>query len=715
MKNSFKFTAVLLIISVLLGILSAGCSAEPNRPFTVKDHAASQSIETIENTEITENTETNENTGSSKNAENTETAENTENTETSENTETTESAENTGETENGGKENQNPSVSTLEKKDLDTFESEQELLDFINEYYTSYPIYYEAEYAAGDMVVEEATAETAPTAAASSYNGMQSDGEKAEEREVSSTNLVDENVDEGDYVKTDGDYIYIIRDNELITVSAKGKDTEVLSYYKLFAQGEGSVAEMYIKDGRAIVIAEVTYYEKPDFISDTSFGKPVEDVEGDEMTDSYYYGYYGYDPYKSYVAVYTIDISDREKPKEESLVLAEGYLLSSRETNGKIYLVANKSFGYYYRGDPVTAADVLPEVYDTENGFRTVDATSVVRPIFENVYPNVMTLCVIDYLNGGKTETVTVLGSGSDIYMTADSLYIFSVMSDSTCVAKYCVSDTLSYVASVKVPGYTATDFSYNEYNGKFRIATTTYSYNDSKTWNGTENNIYVFNEKLEKIGELTGLAPLERIYSVRFSGDVAYLVTFRQVDPLFVIDMSENDPKVMGELKVPGFSTYLHPVGEGLLLGIGKETKDNEWTDYNGNKYTSTYTDGVKISLFDVSDPFDPQEKDVKNYIGGEYASTEAWDNHRAFVYSNAKNTGYFAIQSNDGNGFVCVTVENGKLICKTVYPSSHFSYYSGNSRICYVDDVLYFYQYNRITVFDRNTLEEIAAVTVK
>ncbi|MBO4392463.1 MAG: beta-propeller domain-containing protein, partial [Clostridia bacterium] len=279
----------------------------------------------------------------------------------------------------------------------------------------------------------------------------------------------------------------------------------------------------------------------------------------------------------------------------------------------------------------------------------------------------------------------------------------------------YAVGDTLSYVASVKVPGYTATDFSYNEFGGKFRIATTTYSYNDSKTWNGTENNIYVFDENLEKIGELTGLAPLERIYSVRFSGDVAYLVTFRQVDPLFVIDMSENNPKVMGELKVPGFSTYLHPVGEGLLLGIGKETKDNEWTDYYGNKYTSTYTDGVKISLFDVSDPFNPIEKDVENYIGGEYASTEAWDNHRAFVYSAARNTGYFAIQANDGSGFVCVTVENGELICKTVYPSSHYSYYSGNSRICYVDDALYFYQYNRISVFDRNTLEEIATVTVK
>ncbi|MBR5721170.1 MAG: beta-propeller domain-containing protein, partial [Clostridia bacterium] len=274
MKNCFKFIAVILVISVLFGILSVGCFAEPNKPFTVKDPAASQSTQTVENTD---NTEVPENNGTS------ETAENSANTETAEST------------ENSTEENQSSPVTTLETKNLDTFESEEELLDFIKEHYINNIIYYG--YATDDMeILEEATAEvateTAPTATASSYNGgVNTDGAKGEDRDVSSTNLVDENVDEGDYVKTDGDYIYIIRDNELIIVSAKGKDTEVLSYYKLFAQGEGSVAEMYIKGDRAIVIANVTYYEKPDFISDTSFGKPVEDVEDGEITDSYYYGY----------------------------------------------------------------------------------------------------------------------------------------------------------------------------------------------------------------------------------------------------------------------------------------------------------------------------------------------------------------------------------------------------------------------------------------
>ncbi len=665
MINKSKFMCILIIVAFLFGILAVGCSADIAKPNLNNGPAATQSGNTQSSGTVTQH----------------------------ENTETSSQNENQKET---------PHAFTIEKSTLDTFESEKELLDYIRD--IQIPLYY-------DMAMPAAEMDTAEMPAATSANAAGSGMKTSENRDVSTTNLVDENVDEGDLLKTDGDYIYIIRDNELIIVSAKGKETEVLSYYKLFAQGEGSVSEMYIKGNRAIVIANVTFYEKPDFISDTSFGKPVDDITENDVIDSYYYDYYYYDNYKTYSALYVIDISDREKPKEESSCFVEGYLVATRETDGRIYLIANKNIdGYYwgyYRNDPA-AADVLPEIYDTKNGFRTVQATNVIRPIFENVYPNMMTIAVIDYLDVAKTETLSVLGSGSDIYMTAESLYIFSNSGGNTCVAKYSIGDKLSYVASVVVPGYTATDFSYNEYNGKFRIATTTWG-------NGTENNVYVYDEKLVKIGELTALAQNEKIYSVRFSEDVAYVVTFRQVDPLFVIDMSGSAPKVTGELKVPGFSTYLHPVGDGLLLGIGKETKDNVWTDYNGEKYVQTYTDGIKVSLFDVSDPFNPKEKDVENYIGGDYATTEAWNNHRVFVYSNAKNTGYFPISAENGDAVVCITVENGELTCKTAYVSKNHSYYTGDARICYVDDMLYFYQYNRISVFNRDTLEEIAVVTVK
>lgn len=619
----------------------------------------------------------------------------------------------------------------IENSKLDTFSSDEELLEYVKEHFEFY--YYTV--TTDNMIVEEAVAMPDYSTAVNNgwipadgaredestaglYNEPASNFESdkdlysldeeifvdpenpypKEESEISETNLVDVNVDEGDIVKTDGEYIYILRENELIIVSAKGVNTEVLSYYKIFSRGEGSANEMYIKDDVAIIVGNTWHLGS----TENNFGKPV---NGDSSDFSLPHR----TNYTTFSAVYIIDISNREKPVESSVTLIEGDLISSRESNGKIYLVANKYLSFY-GNDPVID-DITPYLYDAENGFYNIPATQIVRPVFENVNSNIMTVAFVDYKNGGKTESVSVLGSGSDIYMTAESLYIFGDNYSSTDVAKYSVGDSLEYVASVSVPGYTATDFSYNEYNGEFRIATTT------NTKIGTENNVYVYNGNLEKIGELTGLAPSERIYSVRFSGDVAYVVTFRQVDPLFVIDMSENDPKVLGELKIPGFSTYLHPVGDGLLLGIGNETKDRVYTDYNGYEHVSTYTAGIKISLFDVSDPYSPKEISVANMVGGENANAEALYNHKAFTYSKLENTGYFAIDANGANGFVCVSVDNGELSCKLVFPENegYYGYNSYNSRVCFINGTLYFYQYNRITVFDRETCEEIATVTIK
>ena len=307
MKNNSKIICILLIVTLLFGIFSAGCSAEINKPEIKVDSGVTHG---------------------------------------SENT----SEQGSGETINNPEPDPDPetpasSTVTLEKKGLDTFESEKELLDYISEHMS---FGYWGYHNDGMMIVEEETmAEDAAEAPTASYNGAMDTDVNDADREVSSTNLVDENVDEGDILKTDGDYIYIIRGNELITVSAKGKETEVLSYYKLFPEGDGNVSEMYIKGDKAVVIAQVSYYEEPEFSSETSFGKPVDELGEDDVYETYDY-YYRYSQPKSYSAVYVIDLSDREKPREEATTLVEGYLLSSRETNGKIYLVANKYLNYYY-------------------------------------------------------------------------------------------------------------------------------------------------------------------------------------------------------------------------------------------------------------------------------------------------------------------------------------------------------------------------------
>ena len=195
--------------------------------------------------------------------------------------------------------------------------------------------------------------------------------------------------------------------------------------------------------------------------------------------------------------------------------------------------------------------------------------------------------------------------------------------------------------------------------------------------------------------------------------GDTAYLVTFRQVDPLFVIDMSEDDPVVLGELKVPGFSTYLHPVGEGLLLGIGSETVDNVYGDW-----VSTSVSGLKVSLFDVSDPANPTELDVENYVGGKNAYSVAKDNHNAFVYSASTNTGYFPLTTYDEmwtntETLAEVKISKDGLEVNVADLEKIYDTYS-ESRVCYSGKHIYLYRSNSITKLDRESLEFICEISL-
>jgi uncharacterized secreted protein with C-terminal beta-propeller domain len=165
--------------------------------------------------------------------------------------------------------------------------------------------------------------------------------------------------------------------------------------------------------------------------------------------------------------------------------------------------------------------------------------------------------------------------------------------------------------------------FSMDEYDSHFRVATTTYG-------ETTGNHVYILDMGLNIVGSLEGLAPGEMIYSARFMGERGYMVTFRQVDPLFVIDLSDpNNPRELGYLKVTGYSDYLHPYDENHLIGIGKETtEEGEFAWYQG----------VKISLFDVSDVSNPQEIDKLEIGDRGTDSPVLWD-HKAFLFDKSRN----------------------------------------------------------------------------
>ncbi len=132
-------------------------------------------------------------------------------------------------------------------------------------------------------------------------------------------------------------------------------------------------------------------------------------------------------------------------------------------------------------------------------------------------------------------------------------------------------------------------------------------------------NYLYILDEKLNELSKIEDIAKDEQVYSARFIGKTGYVVTYKQTDPLFSIDLSDpKNPQIIGELKIPGFSEYLHPYGDGLLLGIGMDVDE-----------TGTITNGVKLSMFDISNPEDVAE--VQKYVMEDCYSTNVTYEYKA------------------------------------------------------------------------------------
>jgi uncharacterized secreted protein with C-terminal beta-propeller domain len=263
----------------------------------------------------------------------------------------------------------------------------------------------------------------------------------------------------------------------------------------------------------------------------------------------------------------------------------------------------------------------------------------------------------------------------------------------------------IEYGARGEVPGRLLNQFSMDEDGNRFRVATT------SQFWSQfggsvVHNNVYVLNSDMKIVGELEEIAEGESIYSARFMGDRLYLVTFQQIDPFFVIDLSEDDPQILGELKLPGYSNYLHPYDEDHVIGIGKETK--------ADQYGGVQVLGVKLALFDVSDVSDPEVVDVYE-IGGSGTESEVLYDHKALLFDRDQNVlslpvsimpDYGASYAPDGRyippkvwrGFYVFEVDpeegfglKGKIEHFNDTEDRYYIYGNQGSRSFYIEDVLY------------------------
>ncbi|KYH36624.1 MAG: Beta_propel domain protein [Candidatus Bathyarchaeota archaeon B23] len=473
---------------------------------------------------------------------------------------------------------------------LDRFDSYEELVEYLKLHEDSWSSYRPGFWRGPILLLEGEQAKEASTT------------------EYSTTNVQVAGVDEADVVKTDGRYLYIASGcNVTILRAYPPEELEVLSTLSLNA----SVAGLYVYGDRlAILCSSPLFYPIP-------YG----DVKA-EIVPPIWWG-------ETLIEVY--DISDRESPRLLSRVRLDGDYLSSRMVEGYLYLVVN---------NPAVLLNEsvvhLPRIM--------VDGEVIEVEAEEVYYHNeteggsiFTTIASIDLLNpeASPQHVTFLLGIASELYASRRNLYIAipeylrasrGWWREWTSIHRVSFEGGgILYEAAGRVPGRVLDQFSMDEYEGHFRVATTSWMRDPTKRMRPMMvNNLYILNLDLEVVGRLEGLAPDEEIHSARFMGDRCYLVTYRQVDPLFALDLSDPEkPRVLGELKIPGYSDYLHPYGEGLLIGVGKEVI------VEGDV---AYERGVKVAIFNISDPTKPRET-AKIELGGWGSDTPVRWEHKAFL----------------------------------------------------------------------------------
>ena len=436
----------------------------------------------------------------------------------------------------------------------------------------------------------------------------------------SDTNIQVAGVDESDSVKVaDDGYIYQIHNNQIRVI--KGFPIVELSETATikFADENFYPTGIYVQNGKLVVLGSTWK------MLNTPQVQPVVSSKMAMPIGGIWWG--GYIPQTSQTRAFIFDMSDHANPKSVRDVAIDGDYLDSRRIGDVLYFVARTYPRYYMMGSNVKNAflmkttEMLPTIIDTKKGktaTRTMSVTDLsYLPDF--VEPDYVVVASLNLQNPDKALTTKAyLGAGELVYSSLNNLYLSAskynfdnstadaIPQDivSTQIYKFNIDKgAVNFAAVGQVPGTALNRFSMDEHGDYFRIATTTQNWANGT--NTSTNALFVLDKTMQTVGELENLAQGERIYSTRFMGNRCYIVTFKQVDPLFAIDLSVPEkPFVAGELKIPGYSEYLHPYDENHLIGFGHDA-----TTYNYGHGDVSIPLGLKMALFDVSDMNSPQE----------------------------------------------------------------------------------------------------------
>lgn len=488
--------------------------------------------------------------------------------------------------------------------------------------------------------------------------------------DFSTTNIQEAGVDESDIVKNDAGTIFVLEGDTIHIVRAlPANSLTELASIKIKTSGDS----LYLRGDLLIALSrQYGYYlygsgggllragttvsaaaAEDDAASDSS--------DGSDVTDDFPPG-----PFEDTVrtTVTLIDVSDPARPQVKATYDFQGHLVSSRLIENRLRLVMTTTpalpYGFgVFALNRMTLSQWVPDYQFTdEDGTTSVgdiaDWQDFYRPSLPDGY-GITTVVTLDVDNPAPPFASTAISANAGIiYASTDALYVTDNLYDYT--AQRSRQDTIihklrfndegtSYVGSGLVPGRVLNQYSLGEYEGYLRIATTNEEFSVDRS--SMSSGVYVLGEagtSLEVVGKVENIAPGEQIYAARFIGKRGFLVTFMRIDPLFTLDLSDpTKPRIVGELKVPGYSDHIQLLDENHLLTIGRETQDAG---------SFAWIQGLQLSIFDVTDPAKPTQLHVET-IGSRGTYSEANDNPKAFNYFAARGLLAFPVDYYGGNTF--------------------------------------------------------------
>ena len=561
--------------------------------------------------------------------------------------------------------------------------------------------------------------------------------ESAGASDYSTTNIQVEGVDEADIVKNDGKHIYVVSNNKVFIIDAyPAENAKKLSTIDI---GK-SISDIFINKDKLVIFGGDSMpqrvYEGGEIEDEVTGNEEIQETSI-AIEPGYDRGYY-YEEEGSYIKIY--DISNRKTPKLDRSVSFDGNYFNSRMIGDYIYVIFNQ-YTNYYGNEPIPMPRVLEgEIIQETNATDIYYFEDVIRPQLFTRIVSVNTQNPSENFN----SKVYLMDNAQEIHVSQNNIYLTYNSwgrNENTAIHKLSISNgQIEHRAQGSAPGRILNQFSMDEYDNHFRIATT--SGNMWSDNNPSQNNVYILDENLELTGKVEGIAPGESIYSARFMGGRAYLVTFKRVDPLFTLDLSDHsNPKILGKLKIPGYSDYLHPYDENHLIGIGKEVDESIDADlvHSDNAVYYTAIQGVKLAIFDITDIENPKEM-YKEVIGDRGSDSLASTDHRAFLFNREKNLLVVPIllaelnegqpKSQEGDftfqgAYVYdISLENGFQLKGRVGHASQddllksgYNFYSNAEvlRSLYMDSTLYTISNTMIKANNLNTMNEISTILLE